>query len=57
MSFTATALFPYPELAESERPTVEEAVAAVQAFADAHIDAAAIDRDADIPRSVIERAG
>ena len=29
-------------------------MAAVRAFADTHIDAAAIDRDADIPRSVID---
>ena len=29
-------------------------MAAVRAFADMHIDAAAIDRDADIPRSVID---
>ena len=48
------AIFPYPELPESQRPVVEAAVAAVRAFADLHIDAAAIDREADIPRSVID---
>jgi acyl-CoA dehydrogenase family member 9 len=52
--FRGKALFPYPELTASERPVVEEAVSAVRAFADVHIDAAAIDRDADIPRSVID---
>ncbi len=52
--FRGKAIFPYPELTSSERPVVEEAVAAVRAFADEHIDAAAIDRDADIPRSVID---
>ncbi len=52
--FRGEAIFPYPELPESQRPAVEDAVAAVRAFADAHIDAAAIDRDADIPRSVID---
>ena len=52
--FRGQAIFPYPELSEAERPVVEEAVAAVRAFADEHIDAAAIDRDADIPRSVID---
>src|SRR5438105_9633435 len=31
--FRGEALFPYPELAEGERSTVEEAVAAVRAFA------------------------
>jgi len=52
--FRGDAIFPYPELGESERPSVEEAVAAVRAFAQDHIDAAAIDRDADIPRPVIQ---
>ena len=52
--FRGQAIFPYPELTEGERPVVEAAVAAVREFADKHIDAAAIDRDADIPRSVID---
>ena len=52
--FTAEMVMPYPELSEEERPAVEEAVAAVRAFADSHIDPAAIDRGADIPHSVIE---
>jgi alkylation response protein AidB-like acyl-CoA dehydrogenase len=51
--FEFDALFPYPTLPAADRPKVEEAVAAVRAFADARIDAAAIDREADIPRSVI----
>jgi acyl-CoA dehydrogenase family member 9 len=52
--FRGSTLFPYPELPESERATVEAAVTAVREFADTKIDAAAIDRDADIPRSVID---
>jgi acyl-CoA dehydrogenase family protein 9 len=52
--FRGDALFPYPELSESERPSVEAAVEAVRGFAEAHIDAAAIDREADIPPSVIK---
>jgi acyl-CoA dehydrogenase family protein 9 len=52
--FRGNALFPYPELPEKERGTVEQAVAAVTEFADTHIDAAAIDREADIPRSVVQ---
>jgi acyl-CoA dehydrogenase family protein 9 len=52
--FRGKAIFPYPELPASEQPVVEVAVAAVRAFAEQHIDAAAIDRDADIPRSVID---
>ncbi len=52
--FLGEALFPYPELPPAERTRVEEAVAAVKQFADTSIDAAAIDRAADIPRSVID---
>ena len=52
--FRGSSLFPYPELPESQRSTVEAAVAAVREFADTEIDAAAIDREADIPRSVID---
>ena len=47
--FHGESLFPYPTLPTAERPKVEEAVAAVRAFADANIDPAAIDREADIP--------
>jgi acyl-CoA dehydrogenase family member 9 len=52
--FRANSLFPYPRLSVAERPEVEKAVAAVRAFADARIDAADIDRNADIPRSVVQ---
>ena len=55
--FRGSSLFPYPELPESQRATVETAVAAVREFADSKIDAAAIDREADIPRSVIDGLG
>jgi alkylation response protein AidB-like acyl-CoA dehydrogenase len=52
--FRGQAIFPYPELPEGERATVDDAVAAVRTFADREIDAARIDREADIPRSVID---
>jgi acyl-CoA dehydrogenase family protein 9 len=52
--FRGQAIFPYPELPETDRATIEEAVAAVREFADREIDAAGIDREADIPRSVID---
>jgi alkylation response protein AidB-like acyl-CoA dehydrogenase len=55
--FRASVLFPYPELGETERAEVERAVDEVRAFARDHIDAAAIDRAADIPRSVIDGLG
>jgi alkylation response protein AidB-like acyl-CoA dehydrogenase len=52
--FRGDVLFPYPELPDDERARVDEAVRAVREFADAQIDAAAIDRRADIPPAVIE---
>lgn len=55
--FNAKTLFPYPQLAPEERATVEQSVAKVRQFCQDHIDAAAIDRQADIPRSVIDGLG
>jgi len=52
--FRGEAIFPFPELPDGDRAMVEEAVAAVTEFADREIDAARIDREADIPRSVID---
>jgi acyl-CoA dehydrogenase family member 9 len=52
--FQAPLLFPYPELRPDERPIVDRAVDEVRAFTRDHIDAAAIDRNADIPRDVID---
>jgi acyl-CoA dehydrogenase family protein 9 len=50
-------LFPCPHVSAAERPKVEQALAELRVFADQHIDAAAIDREADIPRSVIDGLG
>jgi alkylation response protein AidB-like acyl-CoA dehydrogenase len=55
--FRGNIVFPYPQLPAAQRPSVEEAVAAVSAFVQSHIDPAAIDRSADIPRSVIDGLG
>ena len=52
--FKADHLFPYPVLPPAEKATVDEAVAKVRAFCEQSIDPAAIDRAADIPRSVID---
>ena len=52
--FRSEVILPYPELPANERAEAEEAVAKVRAFAETSIDAAAIDREADIPRSVVE---
>ena len=52
--FQAPLLFPYPDLNADERPHVEQAIRDLQAYCDNHIDAAKIDRESDIPRSVID---
>src|SRR5438094_8615034 len=51
--FNAPLVFPYPQLKVDEKPVVEAAVAEVRRFCQEHIDAAAIDRNADIPADVI----
>ncbi len=55
--FRSGSLFPYPELPEPLRKETEEAVAHVRRFAEESIDSVAIDREADIPRSVIDGLG
>lgn len=55
--FRGDLLFPYPRLSPEADAAAAEAVAEVRAFAEAHIDPVAIDRQADIPRSVIEGLG
>jgi alkylation response protein AidB-like acyl-CoA dehydrogenase len=52
--FMSDWILPYPELLATERSATEAAVAAVRRFAHDHIDAAAIDRHADIPQTVID---
>ena len=52
--FVADWVFPYPQLPESQHANVEAAVAELTAFCDAHLDPVRIDRDADIPRDVID---
>src|SRR5947209_3688667 len=51
--FNAPLVFPYPEIRPEEQTIVAQAVADVHRFAEEHIDAAAIDRNADIPQDVI----
>ncbi|MFG0262746.1 MAG: acyl-CoA dehydrogenase family protein [Novipirellula sp. JB048] len=50
-------VFPYPELNRTERVEVEAAVAALRQFCDQHLDPVRIDREADIPREVIDGLG
>lgn len=52
--FNASLLFPYPVMRPEEQHALEQSVAELRRFADEKIDAAAIDREADIPRTVID---
>src|SRR3954447_3394330 len=55
--FNGGLLFPYPELRADKRDAVQKTVAAVREFCDTSLDAAAVDRDALIPQSVIDGLG
>src|ERR1700756_698773 len=55
--FNAPLLFPYPELGKEETAVTQRAIDEVRRFCDEHIDAAAIDRNARIPDSVVEGLG
>src|SRR6478672_7158 len=52
--FVADWVFPYPQLLASQRDEVEQAVAELEEFCDAKLDPVRIDREADIPRDVID---
>jgi len=55
--FRGSAIMPYPTLSAGEKATVDAAVAELRHFAETGIDAAAIDRAAEIPHSVVEGLG
>jgi len=55
--FRAPLLFPYPHIRADEQARVEAAQTQLRQFVKEHVDAAAIDRDADIPQSVIDGLG
>jgi alkylation response protein AidB-like acyl-CoA dehydrogenase len=52
--FKGELLFPYPTLSPEKKREADEAVADVRQFVEKQIDAAAIDRNAEIPREVID---
>src|SRR5437899_5022892 len=52
--FVADWVMPYPAIRPEERRETDEALARLRAFLDEHLDPAAIDRQADIPREVID---
>jgi alkylation response protein AidB-like acyl-CoA dehydrogenase len=47
-------IFPYPQLSKDEQVSTTSALAELREFCDASLDPAQIDRDADIPRTVID---
>src|SRR4051794_11640795 len=52
--FVSDWVFPYPKIPKSQAAEVEAAVAELTRFCDTHLDPERIDREADIPRGVIE---
>lgn len=52
--FVADWVFPYPQLSTEEQQKTQVALSELRTFCDAQLDPAQIDRDADIPRSVID---
>jgi alkylation response protein AidB-like acyl-CoA dehydrogenase len=52
--FNAKYVFPYPQLPATTQSTVDQAVAKMRKFCEEQIDSFTIDREKDIPRSVID---
>src|SRR4051794_18719699 len=52
--FVADWVMPYPRLPAEEKAKVEAAVVDLRRFCDASLDPASIDRQADIPRAVVD---
>ncbi|MEX0585152.1 MAG: acyl-CoA dehydrogenase family protein, partial [Pirellulales bacterium] len=52
--FVGDWVFPYPQLNDEQSRAVDSAVAELTQFCDAHLDPERIDREADIPREVID---
>ncbi len=55
--FVADWVMPYPRLAAAQQRELDEAMAELRQFLDDHLDPAEIDRQADIPRTVIDGLG
>jgi len=56
-NFVADWAMPYPRLSDAQQAEVDRAVAELRTFLDEHLDPEAIDRQADIPREVIDGLG
>jgi alkylation response protein AidB-like acyl-CoA dehydrogenase len=55
--FVADWVMPYPSIPEVQQVELDSALAKLRQFLDEHLDPAEIDRNADIPRSVIDGLG
>jgi alkylation response protein AidB-like acyl-CoA dehydrogenase len=55
--YNAALLNPYPQLRAEERSRIDDKVAEVRRYCDEHIDANAIDRNAEIPTDVVAGLG
>ena len=55
--FVADWVMPYPRIPATQQTDLDETLAELRKFLDEHLDAAEIDRQADIPRSVIDGLG
>jgi acyl-CoA dehydrogenase family protein 9 len=55
--FVADWVLPYPRIPAAQQPELDKALAEVRQFLDEHLDPVEIDRQADIPRAVIDGLG
>lgn len=55
--FVSDWVMPYPRIAATERPEIDKTLSELRKFLDENLDPAAIDRQADIPRDVIDGLG
>ena len=56
-NFVADWAMPYPRLSDQQQADVDRAIAELRVFLDEHLDPEEIDRNADIPRHVIDGLG
>src|SRR5260370_29347192 len=55
--FVSDWVIPYPRIAAAEQPKIDQTLRELRKFLDEHLDAPEIDRQADIPRDVIDGLG
>ncbi len=55
--FVSDWVMPYPRIGAAEQPEIDQTLGELRKFLDEHLDAPEIDRQADIPRNVIDGLG